>query len=509
MYGLLLDEIYNFLILEANMPNFMEYNENVDLIPISSIEYRDKIKGAMISLALGDAYGSYLEGLLPKEVEHINNFLKGDKYAASLNITDDTEMTIMLSESLIIHQSFSPEDIANRFIRQRITHMGNSTKEFVVNYRDRKIEWYKSGAESAGNGAAMRCAPIALINYGDFTSLKLMAGIQAVITHMDQMAIASSIAHSTGIAYLANIPPFGLKEKEDLLSFVTACGKSIKGIETQVYRTRKNSQIANLYTRISIDLMEAIEKDLSVEEVREKWGSGAYVLESLPFALFVFLKSPNDYEKILKQCLLVNDTDTVASIALTLAGAYLGFNNIPKGYINKLKNLEEMMALSDRLFELSLKNRNNNPYRRMRENITEAKSQDEIDKLMWEGIKYNKQEEFQLAVKHFEDLIGAYPDIKKNEKIKLHIIEAYEGLGTHFLGKEAYEDALRCFKKALAYDLNHPVILCDLAITYLNLDDLDRAEKYARRSVEIAPEYEIGREVIDAITSIKKNNKKK
>jgi len=58
----------------------------------------------------------------------------------------------------------------------------------------------------------------------------------------------------------------------------------------------------------------------------------------------------------------------------------------------------------------------------------------------------------------------------------------------------------------LAYDLNHPNILCDLAITYLNLDDLEKAERYARRAVELVPEYEIGREVLEAIQSLQKNN---
>ncbi|AOY75952.1 ADP-ribosylglycohydrolase family protein [Clostridium formicaceticum] len=506
MYGLSLEELYNFLVEEADMPPFMEYNENINLVPASNVEYRDKIRGALVSLAIGDVYGSYLEGQLSREVEYINNFLKGDRYAVSLNITDDTEMTIMLAESLIIHQGFYPEDMANRFVRQSITQMGNTIKEFIYNYRDRKTPWYKSGVESAGNGAVMRCAPIALINYGDFISLKIMAGIQSAITHMDQMAIASSIAHGTAIAYLMNLPPFSLKEKEDLCKFIATCGKSIKGIETNVYRTRENNQIANLYTRLNIELMEAVQKDLDVDETRERWGSGAYVLESLPYGLLVFLNSPNDYEKILKQCLMARDTDTVASLALTLAGAYLGFNHIPKGYINKLKNLEEILALADRLFELSLKNRSNNPYRRMRENISESKSQDEIDKLMWKGIKYNKQEHYQQSVKYFEDLIVQHPEAKKNERIKLHIIEAYEGLGTKLLKEEAYEEALKYFKKALAYDLNHPIILCDLAITYLNLDDLNKAEKYARRSVEIAPEYEIGREVLEAITSIKRKS---
>lgn len=503
MYGGSLDELYSFLVEEAEMPRFMDYSENIDLIPLSNIEYRDKIKGAMVSLALGDAYGSYFEGQIQREVDHINNFLKNDKHSVSLNITDDTEMTIMLAESLIIHQRFHPEDLANRFVRQPITRMGNTIRQFVTNYRERKLEWYKSGEASAGNGAAMRCAPIAMINYGDFLSLKLMAGIQASITHMDQMAIASSILHSTAIAYLTNIPPFSLKDKKDLFSFIDICGRSIKGIETKVYRTRKNHQIANLYTRISMELKEAIEMDLDPEEVRERWGSGGYVLESLPYAFFIFLKHPNDYEKILKQCLMAKDTDTVASLALTLAGAYLGYNNIPKGYISKLKNLEEMLALGNRLFELSLKNKKNNPYRRMRDTITESKSQDEIDQLIWQGIKYNKQEEYQLSVRYFEDLISKYPEAKKNEKIKLHIIEAYEGLGTKLLSEENFEEALRFFKKALAYDLNHPAILCDLAVTYLNLDDLDKAERYARRSVEIAPEYEIGREVLEAITSIK------
>lgn len=506
MYELFLDELYNFLIEEAGMPKFMEYNEYIDLVPLSNVEYRDKIKGAMVSLALGDAFGSHLEGQLEKEVEYINHFLKGEKYSVSLNTTDDTEMTIMLAESLIINQKFNPEDIANRFIRQSITQMGNTIKEFVTNYRDRKIEWYRSGAESAGNGGAMRCAPIALINYGDFNSLKLMAGIQASITHRDQMAIASSILQATAIAYLTNLPPYSLRDKKDLLKFIGICGKSIKGIETKVYRTRQNNQIVNLYTRINKELMEAIEKDLDAKEIREKWGSGSYVLESLPYAIFVFLKSPNDYEKILKQCLMANDSDTVANLALSLVGAYLGYHNIPKGYINKLKNLEEMITLANRLFELSLKNKVNNPYRRMKTTITEAKFKDEIDQLLWQGIKFNKQEDYQRAVEYFEKLISNHPEAKKNEKIMLHLIEAYEGLGTKLLAEESYDDALRFFNKALAYDLNNPAVLCNMAITYLNLDNLEKAERYARRSVEIAPEYEIGREVLEAIRNIRKKS---
>lgn len=472
MYELTLEELYNFLIEEAEMPSFMDCNETIDLVPVPNVEYRDKIKGVMVSLALGDTHA--------------------------------TETAIALAESLIICQGFNPENIGNRFVRQFTYQRGNTMKDFITNYQEGKNKWYKNAIVSAENEGALRCAPIAAVNYGDFNSLKLMAGIQGSITHRDEMTIASSIAQGTAIAYLMNLPPFSLKEQEDLYQFIHICSKSIKGIETNVYRTKGNQQIVNLYTRLSIDLIEAIKKNLGIDEIKEKWGSGSHILESLPYAFYIFLKSPNNYEEILKNSLLAKDTDTVASLALTLAGAYLGLHNIPRGYMRKLKNLEEILIISQRLFELSLKNKNNNPYRKRRENINLTIYQDEIDKLIWQGIKYNNEGEYRDAVKHFESLISKYPEIKKNEKIKLHIIEAYEGLGTKRLGEEGYEEALKYFKRALAYDLNNPGILCDLAITYLNLDDLKKAEKYVRRSVEISPEYQIGREVLDAITSLKK-----
>ncbi|MBM7615213.1 ADP-ribosylglycohydrolase [Alkaliphilus hydrothermalis] len=506
MYMISLENLYNFLIENAGMPNFMRYNEIINLVPLPQIEYRNKLRGAMVSIAIGDAFGSYLEVGQQREIEYINDFLKGEKRSVSLSITDDTELSILLAESLIINQGFQPEDLANRFIRYTITGMGNTMKEFIINYHDRRIEWYKSGVESAGNCAAIRCAPIALINYGDFPTLKLMAGMQAAVTHMDQMAIASSILHATAIAYLTNLPAFSIKGKKDLFALIDLCVKSIKGIETMVYRNRKSNEITNLYSRVMRDLKVALEQDVKPQELQESWGSGAYVLESLPLALYIFMRNPNDYEKILKECLLVKDAEATSSLTLTLAGAYLGYNHIPKGYINKIYNVEELLTLADRLFELSLKNKANNPYRRMRDTINEERNQDEIHQLLWTGIKYNKDEDYENAVKYFEELVQKSPEIKKNEKIKLHIIEAYEGLGSKCLQQEEYEEALKSFKKALFYDLNHPNILCDLAVTYLNLDDLEKAEKYARRAVEIAPEYQIGREVLEAIRSLKKNH---
>lgn len=506
MYTNLLEDIYTFLVENIGMPNLNLHTENVNLIPLSNIDYRDKISGAIVGLALGDVFNSIWKSQQLKEVEHISHFLKGKDSASFLERAEQTKALILFAESLIINQCFNPEDLANRFIRNPSLRADKAVEQFVINYKNNKLEWYNSGIVSLENSCAIRCVPAALTNYGDFYTLKLVSSIQTIITNIEGTAIAASILFSTAIAYLLNTPAFSLQSREDLDKFIDVLSKSIRGIETKVYTTGRNKEITNLYIMVNRVLREWINEDISIKQIIEQWGSSNSVLESIPLSLYIFLKNPNDYEKILKRCLDIKESDTIITGVLALLGAYLGFNNIPKTYVNKLDNNKELLVLSNRLFELSLKNKSNNPYRRMRDQIEIERSQDELDKLLWLAIKHNKSEEYEVAIKYFEELIMKSPDFKKNERVRLHIIEAYEGWGNKLLEKEEYEEALRWFKKALIYDLNHPIILCDIAVTYLNIDNLDKAERYARRAVEIAPEYEIGREILEGIKSLQKKS---
>lgn len=479
--------------------------ENINLIPLSNIDYRDKISGTITGLAVGDIFGSMWKRQKSKE-EHITYFLRDGGDINFLKCTERTEAVILFAESLIINQGFNPKDLANRFARSPILAGNDVIKQFVVNYKDSRAEWYNSGVFSSESSCVFRCIPAALICYGDFSLLKLIASIQTVVTHTEETAIAASVVFSSAIAYLLNTPAFSLQNKENLKEFVNVMAKSIRGMETKVHVIGKNDEVVNLYIMITRMLKEWIRKDFSIKQIIEQWGCGNNVLESVPLSLYIFLKNANDYEKALKECLDIRKDGAIATMVLALSGAYLGLNNIPKTYINKININKEISVLSSRLFELSLKNKSNNPYRRMRDQIETERSQDELDKLLWLAIKHNKAEEYETAIKYFEELITKSPEFKKNERVRLHIIESYEGRGNKLLGEERYEEALKCFKKALVYDLNHPVILCDIAVVYLNIDNLSKAERYARRAVEIAPEYEIGREILEGIKSLQKKD---
>ena len=66
--------------------------------------------------------------------------------------------------------------------------------------------------------------------------------------------------------------------------------------------------------------------------------SGAYVLESLPHALYCFLAAPTDFRKVLISSVNTSrDSDTVASIACAFAGALNGTRSISADFKDELE----------------------------------------------------------------------------------------------------------------------------------------------------------------------------
>uniref|UniRef100_UPI0025F39AA3 ADP-ribosylglycohydrolase family protein n=1 Tax=uncultured Clostridium sp. TaxID=59620 RepID=UPI0025F39AA3 len=64
---------------------------------------------------------------------------------------------------------------------------------------------------------------------------------------------------------------------------------------------------------------------------------------------FMILKSAKSYEDAVKSAIaLGNDTDTTSAVVGGLAGILFGFDNIPKRWINKLRDKEKVIELLDK-----------------------------------------------------------------------------------------------------------------------------------------------------------------
>ena len=84
-------------------------------------------------------------------------------------------------------------------------------------------------------------------------------------------------------------------------------------------------------------------------------GRTVAVHESLPFALYSFLRHPRSFEDCLFCAVLHGgDRDTLGAMACAISGAYLGIESIPQSWIQKLENRSDIEDLASRLAEITI-----------------------------------------------------------------------------------------------------------------------------------------------------------
>jgi ADP-ribosylglycohydrolase len=146
------------------------------LTPNATVDYADRYRGAMVGTAIGDALGRPVEGLSPRNIDeafgHLTDFVpwRGWTEGPTGTFTDDTEMTLCIAQSIVEHERVDPGYLADRFRAWgRIGRgMGSATRAASQRIAD-GFQWYEAGSESAGNGAAMRTAPIGLFHPSTWT----------------------------------------------------------------------------------------------------------------------------------------------------------------------------------------------------------------------------------------------------------------------------------------------------------------------------------------------------
>ena len=279
----------------------------------------DKAEGALIGGAIGDAIGKPLKYTNPGTHEPVTWYGKypEGEIGADACYTEATRLSLVLAEHIPQQMGVMSWKVVEQIERTTIRRKGKVLRDFLQSHL---------AVESAGNGAAIRCAPIGIAYRNNPYGVKLVAGMQARMTHDDPMAIASSILIASAVAMLITMEPEKLQTLEAKIYFCRTLARSIEGIEGEKeYVTRNGGVKSSIYERVHNDIPAFLKQHLSIQEVQEIFWSGAYSLESVPFALYCFLSFPNDFERVLFHAAnFSRDSSSVASMACALAGALNG-----------------------------------------------------------------------------------------------------------------------------------------------------------------------------------------
>ena len=166
------------------------------LLPKSMDFDFSKIEGMLLGVAIGDSLGITSEGMLVSERKarfgEIRDYIPNRYVDKAIGFpSDDTQLTFWTLERMVADGGFVPDHVAARFLNNRIFGLGSGMGEFLQNYCS-GIPWYRSGPQSAGNGALMRISPILIphLKRGG-TDLWVDAALCATMTHNDTSSISA------------------------------------------------------------------------------------------------------------------------------------------------------------------------------------------------------------------------------------------------------------------------------------------------------------------------------
>jgi ADP-ribosylglycohydrolase len=257
-------------------------------------------------------------------------------------ITDDTQMTIVLAHSILELGKFDKAHTGLKFGRwiaasddgikeARGVGMASATASRLLH---QGVSPEASGADSARCGAAMRVSPIGLRYFYDPKALHDTAVDQALLTHTDPRAVAGSAAIAYAVAA-------GIADKGDL------------------DRGRLAADIAEFISEIDQGFSARVAGladylDASPDEGFAYTGTGGIASETVPGALFAFLRSPYDFsETVLAAVNAGGDTDSLGAMAGAVSGAFNGMESIPGDWRDGVEGSEYIESVAYRLYTLT------------------------------------------------------------------------------------------------------------------------------------------------------------
>jgi poly(ADP-ribose) glycohydrolase ARH3 len=97
-------------------------------------------------------------------------------------------------------------------------------------------------------------------------------------------------------------------------------------------------------------LQTLLQDNASPPTAATRLGQSVAVHESMPFALYAFLRYPHSFEACL-YCAVLNggDRDTLGAMACAVSGSYLGLEAIPRRWTDRLENRDYIEALARKL----------------------------------------------------------------------------------------------------------------------------------------------------------------
>jgi ADP-ribosylglycohydrolase len=296
------------------------FGRNVEVVRSMRETLVDAILGCIVGGAIGDAAGAAFEGSPDGPAPRMSS-------RADWRLTDDTQLTLATCEALTERGTPDPAHIADSLLRwfraRRLSGLGASTLKALRDL-DAGAHWAlagRKGERAAGNGAAMRIAPLAFcVNPLEVESRRLIRDVCRITHHSDEAYIGA-------------------------FAVVLAIGAARGGERSLEWIA---SQLPDTSVRDRLLGYAALPAEETLAEAARRYGASGYVVESVPLALLAARQVGRlGFAGMLEQVIAAGgDTDTNAALACQVAGTALGFVGLPSELLGSLPQAELVLGIA-------------------------------------------------------------------------------------------------------------------------------------------------------------------
>jgi ADP-ribosyl-[dinitrogen reductase] hydrolase len=277
------------------------------------VDTLDRVRGALLGLACGDAVGTTNE--FTHNPPPIHDLVGGGPFKLEPGQwTDDTSMALCLADSLIAQNGFDARDQMDRYVRWQ-KHGENSPTgtcfDIGITISAALRRYQRTGdpfagdtdPNTAGNGSLMRLVPVVLYYWPNAAQAEHYAAESSRTTHAAPQAIDACRAYARRLCLALD----GAAKPELLANWPPKTRAEIKPT--------------------------------------------GYVVDSLEAALFCFATTNDFREGCLLAANLGGDADTIAAIYGQLAGAHYGEQGIPEQWRQRLAWHDHIRTLAEKLYQ--------------------------------------------------------------------------------------------------------------------------------------------------------------
>ncbi len=280
-------------------------------------------------------------------------------------VTDDTEMSLALGRSILAQGKVEPQAVAEAFsawMRGKPVDIGHTVRRGIARYRQTGEVAVLPNTYDAGNGACMRCLPVALCTLGASPDEVAAANrAQSHVTHHSTLGDAGTLRNSSETTETsggrASRPPDGPEARPPVQNVSLVLEPSLTVI-LMVQKALAGGSLADLQTMA--EALAAAEPEYRYDR-RSAGNPGGYLPETLR-AVFQARFAADGFETALIE--VVNrggDADTTGSILGMIASALWGPAGIPVRWLDALDPATSVRCTEQAKYLIGLSVRTHGP----------------------------------------------------------------------------------------------------------------------------------------------------